>query len=76
MKRTGSIFIVFAIILLSTAGMWLYQSWRDGRDIASAKDIKNAYVVKEKGDELHLYSKEGEADYKVKGDFQDQESPM
>lgn len=53
--------------------MWLYQSWRDGRDIASAKDIKNAYVVKEKGDELHLYSKEGEADYKVKGDFQDQE---
>ena len=73
MKRTGSIFIVFAIILLSTAGMWLYQSWRDGRDIASAKDIKNAYVVKEKGDELHLYSKEGEADYKVKGNFQDQE---
>ncbi len=73
MKRTSSIFIVFAIILLSTAGMWLYQSWRDGQDSVSTKDIKNAYVVKEKGDKLHLYSKEGEADYKVKEDFRDQE---
>lgn len=72
MKRIGALFLTFVIIALSIAGMWVYQSWKDGQDLAGEQEMINAYIVKKEGDSVKVYTQEGEKSYPVRGDMKEQ----
>lgn len=70
MKRNRSVFLIFAIILGSTVGLWMYQAWRERPE----REIKNVYVVKQKGELVKLYLAEGgKKQYTAKKDISEME---
>lgn len=72
--KRGKAFVLFlAILMCCAAAVWLYQSWRDGQDIAGDLEMANVYVVKEKGDRLAVYSQEGKLEFGVKTDLEETE---
>lgn len=72
MKRIGALFLTFIIIAVSIAGMWVYQSWKDGQDLMGEQEIINAYIVKKEGDSVKVYTQEGEKSFPVRGDMKEQ----
>lgn len=73
MKRMGALFLTFVIIAISVMGMWIYQSWKDEKGLSSGKEMKNVYLIKEKGDVIQIYSGEEKKECKVKSDIKEDE---
>ncbi len=73
MKRIGALFLTFVIIAASMAGMWIYQSWKDEKGLFARKEMKNVYLVKEKGDTIQVYSGEEKKECRVKADIKEEE---
>lgn len=70
----GKKFVLFlALFICFVAGVWLYQSWRDGEDRTGNLELANVYVIKEKGERLAVYSQEGKLEFGVKPDLEETE---
>lgn len=72
MRRFGALLLTLLIMALSVAGMWMYQSWKEGQNIGE-KTIKNTYIIKKKGGDMQVYSKDGKIEIAVKKDLKDTE---
>lgn len=73
MKRIGALFLTFIIIAVSMVGMWVYHSWKDEKGLSANGEIKNLYIVKEKGDSIQIYTGKEKKEYRVKADIKEQE---
>lgn len=56
MRRTGRMVMVFFLILSCMAGLWLFQSWRDARQMRQEKTLYNVYVKEVSGSSIYALS--------------------
>ncbi|MCH5251654.1 MAG: SpoIID/LytB domain-containing protein [Lachnospiraceae bacterium] len=56
MKRTGRVLFIFLIILGCMAGLWLFQSWKDTKNLSDKKTIRNGYITEISGSSVNVVS--------------------
>lgn len=45
MRRTGRVIIILCIIIGCMTGLWMFQSWREGKVTKKTKELHNVYVT-------------------------------
>lgn len=73
MKKVKSIFLLFLLVAVCAAGLWVYQSWQEKQNTEQNQELINVYIVKGKGDVLTVYSMDGQHEYMVKDDLTEME---
>ena len=52
MGRTGRVIVILCIMVGCMTGLWLFQSWREGRVTKETKELHNVYVTGVEGKQL------------------------
>lgn len=53
LKRTGRVILIFFVVFVSMAGLWLFQGWQEMKRQATKNVCHNVYLIKAEGTTLY-----------------------